>query len=70
MTFEYKIVVIDVEKTGFLSSKMTEVCRKKIEAHLNDLGKDGWELVGVLPFTNGQSPAQIDQGIHYFRRQV
>ena len=36
MTFEYKVVDINLED-------------KKLEKALNDIGKEGWELVSVAP---------------------
>ena len=67
--FEYMALVLSIEKQGFLSRRIAPDCVSNIERRLNRLGQRGWELVSVFPFTNGGSPAAIEQAIHYFRRQ-
>lgn len=43
-TWEYKLInAKDVPGGGFFGNKE----RKTLEAHLNTLGADGWEVVGV-----------------------
>ena len=44
--WEYKIIPIVTK--GWLSAKV-EPC--KLEEHLSSLGKEGWELVDILPLT-------------------
>ena len=44
--WEYKIIPMITE--GWLSAKV-ELC--KLEDHLSSLGKEGWELVDILPLT-------------------
>lgn len=68
MEFEYKTVVLGVEKSGWLNKSPKDDAVDEIDRVLNGLGADGWELVGVLPVTNDASPAQINQGLHYFKR--
>ena len=69
--FEYKSVLLEVERYGFFSSKVDEeVTNGEIEETLNELGHQGWELTAVLPITNGGSPAQINVGLHYFKRAI
>jgi hypothetical protein len=40
MTFEYKALLID-------TSWSAAIGREKIEEQLNELGKDGWDLVPI-----------------------
>jgi hypothetical protein len=70
MQFEYKTVAINVEKSGWLNKAAKDDSIDEIDRLLKALGQDGWELVAVLPITNGGSPAQINQGIHYFKRPL
>ena len=71
MPFEYKTLILTAKpKGGFFSKKLPDKCVPEIDAALNHLGRDGWELVAVFPFTNGGSPAAIEQAIHYFKRLV
>ena len=50
-TFEYTTAVIT---HGFMGRKRDEIDPAELEAALNELGAQGWELVKVL----------LDQGIH------
>lgn len=68
--YEYKTILIQLETNGFWSSKVSSSATASTEARLNQLGEDGWQLTGVFPITNGGSPAQINQALHHFIREV
>lgn len=70
LQFEYMALIFSIETQGFLSRTIAPGCRAGIERTLNALGREGWELTGVFPFTNGSSPAQICDAMHYFRRPL
>ena len=65
MKYEYKILV--PELTGFLKNKMPP----SMEVELNELGKEGWELIAVtsLLLTNsvgfGGTKSSL---VYYFKR--
>ena len=43
-TFEYKLLSSeDVESRGFFAERK----RKDVEAYLNQLGSEGWEILGI-----------------------
>ena len=48
--WEYRILEYEVK--GGLFRKMD--IEKNYLAELNELGRDGWELVGIIPFTEAQ----------------
>ena len=69
MQYEYKTVVFEIpRKSGIFTLKPATDSLGNIHAELKKLGEDGWQLVGVFPFTNGSSPAQISMALHYFCR--
>jgi hypothetical protein len=70
MHYQYRTEVFAVEMAGFFTREIRPECVELIERELNKLGAEGWELVSVFPFTNGGSPAQIKQAVHYFKRAV
>jgi hypothetical protein len=51
--WEYKIISPEVEVKGWVNRK---VCLKE-EQILNELGNDGWELVGIAPFAGNTTVA-------------
>ena len=48
--WEYR--TLEYEVKGGLMRKMD--VEKDYVSELNDLGRDGWELVGIIPFTENQ----------------
>lgn len=70
MPFEYKTIILKAKPKGFFSKEVPDECMQEIDAALNLLGRDGWELVAEFPFSNGGSPAAIEQAIHYFKRTI
>lgn len=68
--YEYKVIEIKIYNKGLFSTKVTSETIFKIQTILNDIANDGWELVTVLPITNGQIPVHINQGLHYFKRKI
>lgn len=71
MQYEYKSLVIEIpRKSGLWANKPEVDSMVDIESTLNRLGKDGWQMVGVFPITDGGSPAQISRAIHHFMRSV
>jgi hypothetical protein len=48
--WEYRVLEYEV-KGGIFKKMNTE---KNYLTELNDLGRDGWELVGIIPFTENQ----------------
>ncbi len=69
MKFEYKSVLLTIDRAGWSQALQPESVNK-VQQSLDRLGGEGWELVAVWPITNGGSPAQIDHAIHYFKRQI
>ncbi|MDP0492213.1 MAG: DUF4177 domain-containing protein [Verrucomicrobiota bacterium JB023] len=66
---EYKSVILGLPRgPGFFSQKPDLDGVESIDAELNKLGQEGWQLVAVFPFTDGSSPAQISKALHYFSR--
>ncbi|TWU31096.1 hypothetical protein Q31b_58920 [Novipirellula aureliae] len=69
MQYEYKTMVLEVpRRSGLWTQKPATDELSNIDRALQELGDDGWQLVGVFPFTDGGSPAQISKAIHYFMR--
>ena len=67
--FEYKTVVFEITRaSGFWKNKPTNDGVPEISKKLNELGKDGWQLIGIFPVTDGGSPAQISRALHYLMR--
>ena len=48
-TFEYTSTVLT---HGFMGRKSEELDRKELEASLNEMGSQGWDLVKILSDTN------------------
>lgn len=69
--FEYHSLLLVFDRlSGFLSAKPDAKSLEEINAQLNELGKEGWELTAVLPVSNGANPPQMSHGIHYFKRAL
>lgn len=62
--YEYKVVTINI-KPGF--SKPT-IPDSSIESRINELGKQGWELVNVVPNTG--SYGYLYSHTLYFKRKI
>jgi len=45
--FEYKLIDVDLKFRMFDH----DIFPDTLQSHLNELGTEGWELVGLLPFT-------------------
>ena len=45
---KWKYKIIPLVTKGWLSAKIEP---RKLEEHLSSLGKEGWELVDILPLT-------------------
>ena len=60
--WEYKTIALEAH--GFLGGKLD---RPKFEALLNELGRDGWELVNA--FDTNQGHGQTRDVIAVFKRQ-
>lgn len=69
MQFEYKTVLLEIDRTLWRRA-LDDSSVDRVQATLDKLGRDGWELVSVWPITDGRSPPQIDHAIHYFKRPV
>lgn len=61
VSFEYKIVTID---RSFLSGKD----KTDVEPILNDMGRNGWELVSVIPISSSGAGTTTNLR-YYFKRQ-
>jgi hypothetical protein len=67
MNYEYKTVIIPIEFSGVIDKKVAFSTLDNLNGELNDLGKDGWELVSVLPIS---LVASTHWGIHYLKRKL
>jgi len=65
----YKVVLLDLVSTSGLFGRVpSPEAAEAIGEGLNQMSREGWELVAVVPVTNDGSPAQIRQAYHYFRK--
>ncbi|MBN1818699.1 MAG: DUF4177 domain-containing protein [Sedimentisphaerales bacterium] len=62
MIWEYK--VLKLETTGFLGAKLDA---DAFEAYMNNLGRDGWEL--VTAFDTNQAYGETRDVVAVFKRQ-
>ena len=62
MKWEYKTIKFGAQG-GFLGGKFDE---KKLEAYINELGRDGWEL--VTAFDTNMSQGQTRDIVAIFKR--
>lgn len=65
--FETKVIYVSTETDGIFNYSRTKETVKRIEAEANMLGKEGWELVTVLPSTGDQGC--VNGAFHYFKRR-
>jgi hypothetical protein len=51
MTWKYRVITINTEYEVPFGGELKDSpeSREIIESHLNEMGEDGWELVGTLP---------------------
>ena len=59
------------ERMGFPPNELHEIARKKaLSKAIAQLGKDGWELVGEMPYPKQFDTDEKDQTALYFKRPV
>ena len=59
---EYKTIKVDTSAHIFSSKKLNE-----IDTELNELGKEGWDLVGVVPILR---VGATHYGYYTFKREL
>ena len=65
----YKVILLDlVTSAGFFSKEPSHEAAEAICETVNQMSREGWELMAVVPVTNDGTPAQIRQAYHYFRK--
>lgn len=50
--YEYTMLNFDTTAAGFLGTS-SQISMERVLPELNRAGADGWEVVGVLPLTEG-----------------
>jgi hypothetical protein len=76
--YEYSVLVLPLEKKGLAMTRKDVLQGLSAESatQLRDLGNDGWEMVGVLPFQVGgvglfsAASTGTDAALAIFKRTV
>ena len=76
--YEYSVLVLRLEKKGLAMTRKDVLQGLSAESatQLRDLGNDGWEMVGVLPFQVGgvglfsTASTGTDAALAFFKRTV
>ena len=76
--YEYSVLVLRIEKKGLAMSRKDVLQGLSAESatQLRELGNDGWEMVGVLPFQVGgvglfsNASTGTDAALAFFKRTI
>ena len=76
--YEYSVLVLRLEKKGLVMTRkdVLQGLSGESATQLRDLGNDGWEMVGVLPFQVGgvglfsTASTGTDAALAFFKRTV
>ena len=74
--YEHTTLVLQFEKKNFSATRsgLLEGLAPKSAKELNEFGRDGWELVSVLPFSSGSAvmigTPGTDAAVGFFKRNA
>mgnify|MGYP001309268545 FL=1 len=67
-TFEYKVKILSPEGIRIKGDDLTDKIAQKLEAESNKLGKNGWQIISLVPTVS--SEGSVSKLLVTFQRSI